>query len=261
MSKCDTTTKRKRKFKSRSKAPLVSTCKACGNDYKPINANNTTFCSRPCKKWHHNNSYKYTFGPIYQPSPSLPSNAVLIVDKCACCENYTHVKSLHAKYTLCDNHKGITEETKLMLRKGPQLLSCASCSCLFCRMPGLGKGAGTDRTCGSIECVNAHAKSVRRSLKRMEKAKRRARQKGVESVSIDPIKVFERDKWICHICKRKTRKDKRGSTHPRAPELEHIVSLADNGSHTWGNVACSCRECNGIKGAKSYGQININIFM
>lgn len=96
-----------------------------------------------------------------------------------------------------------------------------------------------------------------RAAKRRAKAKRRAAIRGAEYESIDPIKVFERDQWRCHLCGIKTIRKLRGSTDDRAPELEHIVSLADGGSHTWGNVACSCRRCNRTKGAASFGQLGL----
>lgn len=96
-----------------------------------------------------------------------------------------------------------------------------------------------------------------RALRRRAKAKRRAAIHGVEYENIDPIKVFERDKWRCHLCGNKTPRKLRGTMDDRAPELEHIVSLADGGSHTWGNVACACRKCNNTKGAASFGQLGL----
>lgn len=96
-----------------------------------------------------------------------------------------------------------------------------------------------------------------RAMKRKGKARRRAAMRGCAHEAIDPIKVFERDKWRCHLCGVKTLPSLRGSTDDRAPELEHIVSLADGGSHTWGNVACSCRRCNRTKGAASFGQLGL----
>ena len=121
-----------------------------------------------------------------------------------------------------------------------------------------------DRYC-SDEChktlITATKKAYResesgRSVIRAARLKRKARLRGSSSGhSIDPIKVFERDKWICHLCGAKTLKEKRGTTDDKAPELEHIVSLAHGGTHTWGNVACSCRKCNQAKGANSIGQL------
>lgn len=72
---------------------------------------------------------------------------------------------------------------------------------------------------------------------------------------VDPIKVFERDGWKCHLCGIKTPKRLRGTTDDRAPERDHIVSLADGGSDTYENSACACRRCNRLKGARSIGQL------
>lgn len=94
--------------------------------------------------------------------------------------------------------------------------------------------------------------------RRVDKARRRARERGVEADKIDPIKVFERDKWRCHMCGCKTVKALRGTYEPMAPEVDHIRTLADGGTHTWGNVACACRRCNLAKGGESRGQLGLN---
>lgn len=109
------------------------------------------------------------------------------------------------------------------------------------------------RTCGD-ECG---AEAVRRG-KRAAKAKRRAVTRGRSAQSIDPVRVFDRDGWRCHLCGVKTPRELRGTCDPRAPELDHIVTLADGGAHTWGNVACACRCCNGAKSARSLGQLGLD---
>jgi 5-methylcytosine-specific restriction endonuclease McrA len=42
-----------------------------------------------------------------------------------------------------------------------------------------------------------------------------------------------------------------------APELDHIVPLACGGAHTYQNTQCTCRECNGRKGATILGQLRL----
>ena len=96
-----------------------------------------------------------------------------------------------------------------------------------------------------------------RECRRVIRARRRAIERGAKADRIDPMAVFERDKWLCHICGAKTIKSKRGTRHPLAPELDHIVTLADGGQHVWGNVACACCACNADKGAKSLGQLGL----
>lgn len=89
-----------------------------------------------------------------------------------------------------------------------------------------------------------------RAKKSAEKARRRARH-NVRTDRINPFKVFDRDGWVCQMCGVPTPKSLRGSYEPNAPELDHVVSLANGGHHTWDNVQCACRSCNGSKGPKN----------
>lgn len=93
-----------------------------------------------------------------------------------------------------------------------------------------------------------------RNARRVRAQRIRAVEAGARAERLDAIAVFERDGWRCHICKRKTPRDKRGTYAPNAPELDHIVPLSKGGAHTRANTACCCRECNGRKGAKVLGQ-------
>lgn len=93
-----------------------------------------------------------------------------------------------------------------------------------------------------------------RFAKRAGKASRRARTRGLIAEAFNPIEVFERDGWRCHLCGTKTKLRDRGTAKPKAPELDHIVSLAEGGPHTRANTACACRSCNGRKGRESRGQ-------
>lgn len=144
----------------------------------------------------------------------------------------------------------------------------SECSCgasWTFKNPALKKHMRTPKRCPV--CTEAKRREQKKKDRRLPSSRasrlksktiRRARMK-IAAESIDPIKVFERDRWRCHMCKRPTPRALRGSYAPNAPELDHIVSLAEGGSHTWGNVACACRECNGLKGAGSVGQLLLGI--
>lgn len=97
-------------------------------------------------------------------------------------------------------------------------------------------------------------KCSRKASRRGAKLTRKARQIGVENEYVNPISVFDRDGWRCHICNRATPRALRGTCKPRAPELDHIIPLSLGGPHTYANTACSCRECNGRKGATVLGR-------
>lgn len=77
----------------------------------------------------------------------------------------------------------------------------------------------------------------------------RAKRAGVtRDYGISNTKVFQRDMWTCQMCGCATPKDLQGTNEPNAPELDHIVPISRGGPHTWDNVQCSCRKCNGYKG-------------
>ncbi|WP_182520076.1 HNH endonuclease [Ochrobactrum sp. RH2CCR150] len=112
------------------------------------------------------------------------------------------------------------------------------------------------------EYGRAHAKYCSdkcswKNNKRRSKARRRARTRGATNDNFDPIEILKRDRWRCQLCGTKTPRRLRGSTDPRAPELDHIIPLAMGGSHTRANTQCACRQCNGAKGAKIAGQMRL----
>jgi hypothetical protein len=93
-----------------------------------------------------------------------------------------------------------------------------------------------------------------KAAKRAARLKRKAKVRGVTVEPVNPTKVFERDGWRCHLCGKTTIKGKRGTNHPLAPELDHIVPISKGGAHSYGNTACSCRKCNAAKSDRIIGQ-------
>jgi 5-methylcytosine-specific restriction endonuclease McrA len=105
---------------------------------------------------------------------------------------------------------------------------------------------GQQRYC-TAECQLRHSKLQYRANRR------NAKHLGVST--IDPLVVFERDAWRCRHCGCKTFKGKRGTCHPRAPEIDHLVPISRGGANSYDNVACSCRRCNRTKRNRSAGQL------
>lgn len=105
------------------------------------------------------------------------------------------------------------------------------------------------------------AKAVQRHHDRQRfgrKNRERAKHYGVEfEHGVTQRAVFERDKWTCQLCHRKTPKRLKGTNDLSAPELDHIVPMSQGGPHTWANVQCLCRKCNGLKAATTRGQLRL----
>lgn len=119
---------------------------------------------------------------------------------------------------------------------------CAGCSVEFVPLLGMEKYH-------SRECA-------REANRRINHARYRKAQK-IGKYGLDPFRVFERDGWRCHLCGVKTLKSKRGTDHPKAPELEHIIPISKGGAHSYQNTACSCRQCNRAKRDKVMGQLRL----
>lgn len=134
--------------------------------------------------------------------------------------------------------------------------------CIHCGVPTIGRMEyrRTCRVCAkTMKRAASKASPSRKRDKRIYKSRRRAVERGATADRIDPIKVFERDGWRCHLCGRSTPRRLRGSYESNAPEIDHVIPLAVGGTHTWGNVKCSCRSCNGAKGAQARGQLGLDI--
>lgn len=77
---------------------------------------------------------------------------------------------------------------------------------------------------------------------------------------VEPVvtyEVFRRDNWKCQLCGVRTLESKRGTTHPRAPQLDHIVPLSKGGEHSYRNTQCACLRCNLSKNNRMLGQMRM----
>ena len=133
----------------------------------------------------------------------------------------------------------------------PPVRTCPHCGLKWCAI----RRIGCSQFCQTPECQDERrrlARSRRGSgSTHIARAKRLGRKYGHWNVA----RVFERDKWTCQVCGVKTPKRLRGTTEPNAPELGHIVALADGGDHLIENCQCECRRCNAAKGVRARGQL------
>lgn len=96
----------------------------------------------------------------------------------------------------------------------------------------------------SIRCRNASA--PHRAAKRRGKDARKTRKRGLFVEPIYRAKVYERDGWVCQLCRRAVPKDK-VVPHPNAATLDHIIPLAAGGAHAYANAQLAHFRCNNRK--------------
>jgi hypothetical protein len=80
--------------------------------------------------------------------------------------------------------------------------------------------------------------------------KRRAKLLNAEIEKFSAIEIYERDNWICGICKKPVDKNIK-HPHPFSKSLDHIIPLYLGGSHSRDNVQLAHLRCNIKKGTKN----------
>lgn len=90
--------------------------------------------------------------------------------------------------------------------------------------------------------------------KQAQRQRRRALEQGAATAEkINPIEIFERDRYLCLICMTPTLPyDKSTRFHPQSPTLDHVVPLSKGGRHARDNVTCAHRVCNTRKQARPW---------
>lgn len=74
------------------------------------------------------------------------------------------------------------------------------------------------------------------------------------NAKVKPADIFSRDRYICHLCHKKTHKLFSQSDPLSATVDHHPIPLSKGGDHDWHNVRCACKRCNELKGNKWDGQ-------
>ena len=85
------------------------------------------------------------------------------------------------------------------------------------------------------------------------KDRRRARKKNAFVEPVYRQKVFERDRWVCQLCRRRVNRNAT-APHPRAPVIDHVIPLNKGGTHEPANVQCAHFICNSIKSDRGGGE-------
>lgn len=125
-------------------------------------------------------------------------------------------------------------------------ITCAICTTKF--IATWWGEQSTSRTC-SDTCAARYDKQVRG----LSKDRRRARMKNAYVADVHRMKIFERDRWQCHICNTRVKRDM-VVPHPLAPTIDHLIPLAAGGTHEPANVATAHFLCNSRKGDRGAGE-------
>jgi 5-methylcytosine-specific restriction endonuclease McrA len=91
-----------------------------------------------------------------------------------------------------------------------------------------------------------------------EKAVRRARKRGAFVANVSRLAIFERDGWVCQLCKEPLDREAQAPA-PLSPTIDHIVPLAVGGTHEPRNVQAAHFICNSVKGHRGHGSDQLRL--
>lgn len=211
-------------------------CRHCNATFRPSHRDRTSYCSRPCA------FAGRAADKAARLAAKVAERSQRVYPKRNCSECSTEFRSSQTHQLYCSKPCSTRASEKRNRLVDRSARRCAECDTAFA--PDY--GSKRRRFC-SDGCA-------KRAARRPGRIKRKAKQRAASVETVDPLKVFERDGWRCQLCGVKTPRSKRGSIHPRAPELDHIVPLAAGGEHSYRNTQCACRACNARKGARPLGQ-------
>lgn len=220
------------------RAAAMLTCRVCGARYLRQTGGKGYCCSRKCGdtllRWRGEQTRATTKAKREFAKWARP------IRTCAGCGSTIQ---LGLRCTACARaHSEAYQLARSIAQHDDSPRECKECGAEFSPVYGEKR-----KTYCSAECSKRHNQ---RTARLKGKAKKRAAT--VEPVN--PMRVFVRDGWLCHLCGGRTDKAKRGSLHPNAPELDHIVPLSKGGEHSYANTACAHKRCNAAKSDRIIGQ-------
>jgi len=87
---------------------------------------------------------------------------------------------------------------------------------------------------------------------RAHSSRRDACKRGQFVANVSPEQIYERDGWRCKLCTKKLKRDV-VVPHPLAPTVDHIIPLAQGGTHEPVNAQAAHFLCNSRKGDRLTG--------
>lgn len=216
--------------RERNRPDRPTVCAECAG---PIEVKQTgapaKFCSSTCKMRANNRRVRRAWLPLAQPSARVCAHCGATFvgksrDRIYCYDKFC----AQAAYKL--RRKG--GEAR---RVGLRTVNCDGCGAAF-------ETVRPEARWCSKTCANRHWGNVR------------ARQRTTPSEArYADLEIFERDKWRCHLCKKKVRPDV-ARTHPDGATIDHLVPISLGGLDEPANVATAHWKCNREKRARAMNE-------
>jgi 5-methylcytosine-specific restriction endonuclease McrA len=242
---------------NRSQKPAPSICQQCGSEFRPAARSSKQIAAGHIQRTCSNLCATTLKHAEHRSAAPLANARAKIVEllrlrrHCAGCSEIFLAERVNQSACSDFCRQAINRKKQLLSQRNLALAGLREAQCPRCGVSFI-TTYGSRRFC-SRKCCAQQNKLVAGANHR-----KRARRLGSFYEPVNWLVVMERDGWRCQICGAKTPRRLRGTLDARAPELDHRVPLALGGSHSYSNVQCACRRCNGAKGAsKAAGQIDL----
>lgn len=216
------------KRNQRNGAIANATCRHCKKIFKPRASAHSTYCSRECA--FENKKSDKKGHPIAEAMKKMMLSKVWSWHGCVGCGSL-----LLGHATKCRGCKLRDNRIKESIRNPRKHVLCVGCGVLL---------GNQIKRCSS--CKKEKQREARRKSKVEVRHRTRARKHQNEYVPFRRNSVFERDKYKCHICLGPCMPPTK-KYHPMAATIDHVVALANGGSHTIDNAATAHWICNSYK--------------
>jgi predicted nucleic acid-binding Zn ribbon protein len=252
-------------YRHKNKGTIYFTCKQCGTPSTHYDRRYTTFCSRECSFAYKQGKEKYIkkmckrcngeLGENYKRTYCKPCSVILEQEReetaKALQEQKEKGKLNRAIRTLAKRKDQLIER----LAKEKAREKALNKHCGMCKEPFRAKSIQA-KLCPKCKFTKDMIREITRG-KRSKSILPFNFERFDEDITLK--KLFKRDKGICHICNITCNYDDYRRNKNNAfivggtyPSQDHVIALANGGTHTWDNVKLACHDCNSKKSAKEF---------
>jgi len=151
----------------------------------------------------------------------------------------------------CRRRLSTEEKVRRGILRPRPVLACERCGSDFTPKLRGPANAAKARFC-SVACANGGIPGGDPYRNQRKMATRKARRLAAFVEVVDPLTLFTRDGWRCHICGKRVRQNLPGN-HPAGPTIDHLIPLSQGGDHSYANTALAHRRCNVANGVRAVG--------
>jgi predicted nucleic acid-binding Zn ribbon protein len=239
--RCESNTKR-----------LSFNCNNCGNNFVPKFLDRTTYCSRGCS-YEASNKKKKEREEILKEEKKNKS-----IKTCLACNKEFQTKK---------DQKFCSTECREATNKNKRIDKYVSnlnknYKCKVCNKKFKSEYKNMKRSFCCEECEIEYKRIKKRAFRKTTKGKeekhnwntkRRLKNKSQFVEKVNRKEIYERDKWICQLCGCKV--DKRIKyPHIMSASLDHIIPIAEGGTHESKNCQLAHFICNSKKSNRALNE-------